>query len=177
LCLTPGHPTLLLENQSCRLQKQTRNSLSNLIKSQNLFQKRLRSWGQVYHGIQRRQYHQDFRFVTPEILESLKQQQSHNQMAPENEQTLKSRRSIQSYRYPSLGMNYTNPLYDTPAVSPWSTDSNLLYSSDSFPMAPKEAIGGFSPFQVMPFSDMNGADEAGNSNSFNPFGFGRYGNL
>lgn len=141
------------------------------------FQKKSRSWGKHYHGMQRRQYNQDFRFVTPEILESLKQQQSQYQMTPEDKQPLKPRRSIQNYSYPSLGMGFTSPLYDTPAVSPWGTDSNLLYSGDSFPMAPKEAIGGFSPFQVTPFSDMNGADESGNSNIFNPFGFGRYGNL
>ena len=146
-------------------------------KNDSDFQKKPKSWGPHYPGMQRQQYNQDFRFVTPEILESLKQQQSQNQMTPENKQPYKPQRSTRNYSYPSLGMGYTNPLYDTPTVSPWSTDSNLLYSGDSFPMAPKEAIGGFSPFQVMPFSDMNGADESGNSNIFNPFSFGRYGNL
>jgi len=48
---------------------------------------------------------------------------------------------------------------------------------DSFPMPPEEATGGFSPFQVMPFRDMDDADKSGNSNIFNPFSFERYGNL
>ena len=149
---------------------QTPNSASG-------FQQMPNTWGQQYQGSKIEKYNRGYRFVTPEILESLKQQQSQNQMTPEDKQPLKSQRSIQNYSYPSLGMGYTNPLYGTPTVSPWSTDSNLLNSGDSFPMAPKEAIGGFSPFQVMPFSDMNGADESGNSNIFNPFGFGRYGNF
>lgn len=140
------------------------------------FQKNPRSWGPYYPGMQRQQYNQDFRFVTPEFLESLKRQQSQNQMTPENKLPLKPRRSIQNFNYPSLGMGYTNPLYDTPAVSPWGTDSNLSYGDNSFPLVPKEATGGFSPFPVMPFSDMNGSDESGNSNIFNPFSFGRYGN-
>lgn len=140
------------------------------------FQKKFRSRGQHYHGMQRQQYNQNFRFVTPEILESLKRQQSQHQMTPENKLPLKPQRSTRNYSYPSLGMGYTNPLYDTPTRSPWSTDSNLLYGDSSFPLVPKEAIGGFSPFQVMPFSEMNDAGETGNTNIFNPFSFGRYGN-
>ena len=141
------------------------------------FQQRPRSWGQYYQGKQKQQYNQDFRFVTPEILESLKQQQSRNQMTPENKQPFKPQPSNRNYSYPSLGMGYTNPLYGTPSISPWSTDSNLLYGDNSFPLLPKEAIGGFSPFQVMPFGEMNDAGESGNTNIFNPFSFGRYGNL
>jgi hypothetical protein len=141
------------------------------------FQKEPRPWEPNYPGMQRQQYNQNFRFVTPEILESLKQQQSQSQMMPENKPSLKPQQSIQNYRYPSFGMGYTNPSYRTPTAPPWGTDSNLLYSGDSFPMPPKEAIDGFSPFQAMPFSDMNDADDSGSSNIFNPFSFGRYGNL
>ena len=139
------------------------------------FSQRSKSWGKQYQGIQRPQYN-NYRFVTPEILESLKQQQTQNQLTPENNQPLKPR-SSRNYSYPSLGMGLTNPLYDTHTVSPWSNGSDNLYNDESLPLVPKEAIGGFSPFQVMPFGEMNNVDESRNTNIFNTFSYGRYGNL
>ena len=141
------------------------------------FQQRYQFQGQQYQGRQRQQTNQNFRFVTPEILESLKQQQTQNQLTPENKQPLKPQQSIQNYNYPALAMGLTNPLYDTPAVSPWSSGSDNLYGGESFPLDSKEAIGRFSPFQIMPFGGMNGIGESGNTKGFNPFNFGPYSNL
>lgn len=77
--------------------------------------------------------YQSNRFVTPEFLESLKRQQSQLQMMPENGRYLQSapRQSKPqrpesslpgsgSFGYPLYGMDYVDPLYDTPAVTPWS---------------------------------------------------------
>ena len=76
------------------------------------------------------------RFVTPEFLESLKQQQKRYQIMPENRQNHEygPQGSIQrspepglpglnssgySMFGPSYGKGSVNPLYDTPAESPW----------------------------------------------------------
>ena len=74
------------------------------------------------------------RFVTPEFLESLKQQQTQMQLMPEGGRTpqiapeqlkLKRPRSgllpgTGSFTYPSYGTGNIDPLYDMPAVTPWS---------------------------------------------------------
>ncbi len=54
---------------------------------------------------------QGFRFVTPEILQSIKQQQTQNQLMPKNQQQLKPRQPIQNYGYPPSGMGLTNQSY------------------------------------------------------------------
>ena len=150
-------------------------------------------------------------FVTPDILESLKQQQRMYQTMPGNQPHMNDRRRSQSQPYmdmtmngsrhpqaqpfmqmplnsrlpgqgiysaPSYGAGGANPLYDTPAVSPWGNGPDVLYRGESLPMVPSEALGGFSPMHVPSFG-MNtykntgpdvpvGADE---SNVFNPFTF------
>ncbi len=129
------------------------------------------------------------RFVTPEFLESLKQQQ--HQIMPENRRYHRpAPRSFmqmqpgsglpgqRAYGYPSYGTGSANPLYDTPAVSPWGDGSDAMYRGESFPMVPSEALGGFSPMHVPSF----GMDNYKNSESgelfetdehkvFNPFTF------
>ena len=73
------------------------------------------------------------RFVTPEFLESLKRQQTQMQMMPDDRripqyapEQLKLQKpepnlpEAGSYVYPSYGMDYMDPLYDTPVVTPWS---------------------------------------------------------
>jgi hypothetical protein len=133
-----------------------------------------KSWEQQNQTGQKQ--NQNFRFVTPEILESIKQQQTQNQLMPENRRyPPRHRQPSQYYGYPSPGMGVANPLYDTPAVSPWGSSSDNLYGGES-PLVPKEAIGGFSPFNVMPFSGADGLDGSGTPNVFNPFSFGRDGN-
>ena len=81
------------------------------------------------------------RFVTPEILESLKHQQTRTQIMPGNTQRYR-RLPQQSMPYqpapgvygaPSSGMGNPNPLYDAPAVSPWGNGSDLLYCAQSMP--------------------------------------------
>lgn len=123
-----------------------------------------------------------FRFVTPEILQSLKQQQTQTQLMTENNQRpFMPRQPVQNYGYPSPGTGFTNPLHrtpaDTPAASPWSSGSDILYGGESSPFVPKEAIGGLPPFHIPPFGKNNGGNESGNTNIlketnvFNPFNF------
>lgn len=139
------------------------------------------------------------RFVTPEILESIKQQQMETQQVPGN-YPRRQYRVPRQVNPPELmptqpyygrppggmgmgGMGSSNPLYDVPAVSPWGKGPDVLYRGESFPWLPNEAIGGFPPIPVQPFTENNGAyeEEKGflqNKNKvFNPFTFGPNGNL
>jgi len=158
-----------------------------------------------------------WRFVTPEILDSLKQQQIQMQLMPgqivpeqhrvqpsgscpvvPNEQSVLQPQFVpgsglmpQSSYYrgqsmmpsqmPSMapsnmpyGMNNSNPVYDSPAVSPWGQGADVLYRGESFPtsfpgsvpsalggkypgmtqqaypLVPSEALGGLLPIPVSP---------------------------
>ena len=134
-----------------------------------------------YQGRHIEKNNRGYGFVTPEILESLKQQQIQTQLMTENNQRpLMPRQPVQNYVNPSSGMGFTNPLYDTPAVSPWGSGSDILYSGEPSPYVPKEAIGGLSPIHIPPFANNNGVHESGNTNIlketnvFNPFNLGYY---
>ena len=141
-----------------------------------------------------------YRFVTPQILESLKQQQMQTQQVPGNYRNyqyrpqrsappqLMSEQPVQGYYgFPSTGMGMSNPLYDVPSVSPWGSGPDVIYRGESFPWVPDAAIGGIPPMDVMPFSENNGVDGRESEDSqgrgqsqdkvFNPFTFGRNGNL
>lgn len=122
--------------------------------------------------------YQSGRFVSPSILESLKQQQIQTQMTPNNGRysQLRSRQQRQQrpvtrlpekryYAEPSYGMGSTNPLYDAPAVSPWGSAPDVIYQGGSFPdsfsgalsgvsspWVPSEAVGGLPPIHVPPFN-------------------------
>jgi hypothetical protein len=136
-------------------------------------------------------------FVTPDILESLKQQQQRYQVMPRNQRPMNNRwqsrpQSQQfmqmpngsglngqgAYNSPSYGAGSTNPLYDTPAVSPWGDGADVLYRGESFPNVPNEALGGFPPMHVPSFG-MNTYKNTGpgeplevdENNVFNPFTF------
>ncbi len=74
------------------------------------------------------------KFVTPEILDSIKQQQTQTQLMPGQQQynQLLQNRGMPVrpgysmpgqgyYGAPSYGMGMTNPLYNTQAVSPWGS--------------------------------------------------------
>ncbi|NOQ88269.1 MAG: hypothetical protein GQ550_05035 [Gammaproteobacteria bacterium] len=131
------------------------------------------------------------RFVTPEFLESLKQQQQQHQVMPDNQQYLQPvpRQYMQmqpgsglpgqgAYSYPSYGAGSANPLYDKPAVSPWGDGSDVLYRGESFPMVPSEALGGFPPMHVPSFgmnryknSESGELFETDEYKVFNPFTF------
>ena len=127
------------------------------------------------------------RFVTPGILESLKQQQIQTQMTPHNGsyRQLRTRRQAQRpvkrmpsrnyYGEPSYGMGPANPLYDVPAVSPWGSGPDVIYQGGSFPGAlpdsspwvPNEAIGGLPPIHVPPFEGSSNWGELNSTGSNN----------
>ncbi len=147
---------------------------------------------QPYQGDQQvgqyqNKHHQTGRFVTPEILESLKRQQMRTQMAPGRMQEYRQvppqpmmyQSSPGGYGTPSYGMGYPNPLYDAPAVSPWGSGPNLLYRGQSFPDSapgsfpwlPNEALGGLPPMHVPSFGEPDNTDVQNPDNVFNPFNF------
>lgn len=141
------------------------------------------------------------RFVTPQILESLKQQQTLNQMMPENRYYSPYdsyrrggvQRSMGSFSQgggsqsgyyqnnitgPAYGAGAVNPLYEAPAVSPWGMGVDVLNQGGSFPMVPSEAIGGISPMYVPSYGmdnyNENGSYkhlESNDAQVFNPFTF------
>ena len=136
---------------------------------------------------ERRGQRQRGRFVTPDVLESLKQQQRQHQVMPENQHGTRQYWPAQpgsgllgqgGYGYPLYGTGSANPLYDAPAVSPWGNGADVLNRGGAFPMVPSEAIGGFSPMHVPSFGMNNYKDsdsgepvETDESNVFNPFTF------
>ncbi len=133
------------------------------------------------------------RFVTPGILESLKQQQIQTQMTPSYESypRLRSRQQMAQQpltrlpekRYyngePSYGMGPANPLYDAPAVSPWGGGPDVIYRGQSFPdsfsgvlpdsspWVPNEAIGGLPPIHIPPFAGSSNWPELNSTDSNN----------
>jgi hypothetical protein len=119
---------------------------------------------------------QNFRFVTPEILESLKQQQTQSQLMPGSEyhqQDMYPRSARGRYGYSPYGQGYTDSIYDLPAVSPWGIGPDVLYRGQSY-WAPNEAIGGIPPIPVPTFDENRYQDELDNTESpkydvFNPF--------
>ena len=133
------------------------------------------------------------RFVTPGILESLKQQQIQMQITPRYEpySQLRPRQRMpqqpmknlpeKNYYYgePSYGMGSVNPLFDAPAVSPWGSGPDIIYRGQSFPESfsgvmpdsspwvPNEAIGGLPPIHVPPFAGSSNWRELNSTNSNN----------
>jgi hypothetical protein len=161
----------------------------------------LNPWALPQDGSQQYQENQGdaqysgYRFVTPEILESLKQQQIQSQQVPGNgsryqygpPQSMPSQpgpgQSMQGYYgYPSVGSpagppagtGSSNPLYNLPDV---------MHQGESFPWLPNAAVGGIPPINVQPLTEDNTAREAeqgfkqNKDNVFNPFTFGPNGNL
>lgn len=132
------------------------------------------------------------RFVTPGILESLKQQQIQTQMTPSYESypRLRSRQQMAQqpvtrlpeksyYGEPSYGMGLANPLYDAPAVSPWGSGPDIIYRGQSFPdsfsgvlpdsspWVPNEAVGGLPPIHIPPFAGSSNWSELNSTDSNN----------
>jgi len=152
---------------------------------------------QQYPGNQADTQYPGYRFVTPEILESLKQQQMQMQQVPGNHSNHQYRlqpsmplqpgpgQPVQDYYGypPGGGMGFSNPLYDAPAVSPWGNGPDVLYQGESYPWIPDAAIGGIPPIPVQPWTKNNESRKLGNgskqneNNVFNPFIFGPNGNL
>ena len=181
-----------LKQQQRQTQLMTENKQRPLMSRQPIqnygypsgFQQTPGAWRPQNKDSQIEKHNRGPRFVTPEILQSLKQQQIQTQLMTKNKQPpLMPRQQIQHYGSPSFGMGFTNPLYDTPAVSPWNSGSDILYGGESSPFVPKEAIGGLSPIHIPPFAKYNGVYESGNTNIlketnvFNPFNFGSYRNI
>lgn len=136
--------------------------------------------GQQYQDNQTDKQSQGFGFVTPEIIESLKRQQTQHQLMPENQQNqryMQQQPSQGYYGYQPYGMGYSNPMYNAPAVSPWGSGPGLLYRGQSFPLVPNEAIGGIPPIHVPSIGeesylgDTNDAEKQKEFNVFNPFTF------
>jgi hypothetical protein len=108
------------------------------------------------------------RFVTPEFLESLKNQQSRMQQTNDPGQYSDRQYRYDSYqgvrptlRSPSrytpytgspyqvpYGMGGYNPLFDSPMSSPWLTDPGAMFRGQSFSYVPDEAIGGIPPMRT-----------------------------
>jgi len=132
-------------------------------------------------------HHRTGRFVTPEILESLKRQQMQTQMTPGSmheyrqmpPQPMMYQPSPGGYGAPSYGMGYPDSLYNTPAVSPWGGGLDTLYRGQSFPdtapgsfpWLPNEALGGLPPIHVPSFGESDNTDVRNPDNVFNPFNF------
>jgi len=119
------------------------------------------------------------RFVTPEILQSLKQQQTQTQQVRPQQQGTHRRftpNQRQQYGVPSYDMGYSPEVYDVPMVSPWAESPDTFYQGRSLPMVPDAAIGGIPPMQMPVFGDDSFDDvyDYGNlqdNNVFNPFTF------
>jgi hypothetical protein len=161
------------------------------------FQRPPRYRNQQYQNDQTDVQYPGFRFVTPEILESLKQTQMRTQQSPGRSSNRRSYRYQQSvppqmmseppvpgyYGFPSTTMGAPNPLYDVPAVSPWGNGPDVLYRGESFPWVPDAAIGGIPPMNVEPYIENNATGDVESEskqyrdNVFNPFTFGSNGNL
>jgi len=140
--------------------------------------------GQQNQAGQASRQNQGYRFVTPEILESLKQQQIQNQQMPGSLQNQRymPRQPDQRYNgYPYKGMRYSDPIYDTPAVSPWGSGLDTLYRGESYPWVPNEAIGGIPPIPSIGENSSSGAtnydEKQKENNVFNPFTFIQNGGL
>lgn len=127
------------------------------------------------------------KFVTPEILDSIKQQQTQTQLMPGQQQYNQSLQNrampLQPgysmpgqgyYGAPSYGMGMTNPLYDAPAVSPWGSAQGLIYRGQSLPgslpgvdpLVPGAAMGGLPPIHVPSTNNNSYSNDV-----FNPFTF------
>lgn len=141
---------------------------------------------QQYQGTEINKYGQGYRFVTPEILESLKQQQIQNQLMPgdrQNQKYIPRQYNQGNYGYPSNSMRYSDPVYSSPVVSPWGSGPEVLYRGESFPWVPNEAIGGIPPIHVPSIGEdsylgkSNNAEKQKEINIFNPFTFIQDGNL
>jgi hypothetical protein len=130
------------------------------------------------------------RFVTPEFLQSLKRQQ-------EMTQQVYPQQTVPVYpQYPSAqqygtgsyysnpgamnaappqyqapyGLGGYNPVYDVPAVSPWSMTPESLLKGESFNYVPDEAIGGIAPMDMPVYGPgINPGEAASEFEVFNPY--------
>ena len=120
-------------------------------------------------------------FVTQDELEKLKRQQMQYQTMPENWRNSYGGSGSYNPGYaPGSGYQIPgpDPIYDSPMVSPWSSNPDVLYRGQQFPMLPNEALGGLPPVHVSPFGmslDNLGHSDSGvsedNDKVFNPFTF------
>ena len=105
------------------------------------------------------------RFVTPETLQSIKNQQSRMQQTNDPGPYYRydaysspgpTRRSPYTPyggpMYPGpYGLGGYNPLFDSPMSSPWLTDPGAMFRGQSFSYVPDEAIGGIPPMRTPVF--------------------------
>lgn len=125
------------------------------------------------------------RFVTPEILDSIKKQQSQMQKLPPQYGDYRysaPRRAVPFMTmpppaYPSnpagsyygmplpSEMEFANPMYDIPSVSPWGDGPDVMLRGQSLPWVPDEAIGGLPPMSISPYFDEGRYGNAGSNPS------------
>ena len=105
------------------------------------------------------------RYVTPEIIESLKQSPEQPQTLPQAMSNTNYRMRRQQYNTTPLLPDYnggqgmgsmpqrgmSNSLYDVPTVSPWSNAPDVLYRGEDMPWMPDEAFGGMPPIPTSPY--------------------------
>ena len=129
-------------------------------------------------GQQIDQQKQGFRFVTPEILESLKQQQSKYQKMPGsdyNQQYTARQPSRGGYGNSPYGMGYSSPIFGAPGVSPWGGGPDLLYRGEEYPWPPYAGSDGVSPAPAHSFDENNNPNDSNSTenqqryNVFDPF--------
>jgi hypothetical protein len=112
------------------------------------------------------QQKQGFRFVTPEILESLKQQSSENQKMPgsNRSQQYRAQQPWQGgYGYSPYGLGYSEPLVGIPGISPWGGGPDLLYRGGEYPWAPYAGIGGIATTPAPSFNESSHPDDSENT--------------
>ncbi len=153
------------------------------------FQRLPRYRSQQYRQDNTEHYERAYRFVTPEILDSIRQQQTQSQLMYGGSYYQPPAPPLASPRYGSgyggygnyyapaypgallPGAGYSDPLYDVPLVSPWGNTPDLIYRGQSYPLVPNEAFGGLPPIPL--YNSSPGVSDR----FFDPYGFsqGMYG--
>jgi hypothetical protein len=122
------------------------------------------------------QQKQGFGFVTPAILESLKQQQSKYQEMPGSDRSQQSRSRQPSRGYygnSPYGMGYSTPIFGAPGYSPWGGGPDLLYRGEEYPWPPDAGVEGVAP--VPSYDENSQPDDSNNTENqptyqvFDPF--------
>lgn len=124
-------------------------------------------------------FQQQPRFVTPEILDSIKQQQMRMQKTPLPwQQYYTPRTQRRGYQqnsqpqYPSWSSSVTLP------VAPYALrDESLLYNGDSIPQIPDAALGGLPPLNVFETLPPELSGRRGSLRTFDPYSFGPFGDF
>lgn len=121
------------------------------------------------------------RFVTPEILDTIKKQQMRTQQVPLPWQR-KTPRNYNRYKEESKRDNSADNRWALDTVLPASPDTlideTLLYQGEPLPLVPNAALGGISPFSTyQPLPPELSTDGYQERRSFDPYEFGPFGDF